>query len=91
MLIASTKKADPAVAVYPDSDKIGIWPGGADPPFLVRRVCRRYWDGESLECAGPALRRTMVRKVLRCGAYVAVVGRQSAGSSPFPRECPPPI
>ncbi len=50
VLITSTK-ADTAVAVYPDSDKIGIWPGGteADPPFLVRRESAvDYWDGETL-------------------------------------------
>ena len=48
VLIASTK-ADPAVAVYPDSDKVGIWPGNeADPPFLVRRESAvDYWDGET--------------------------------------------
>jgi hypothetical protein len=48
VLIASTK-ADTAVAVYPDSDKIGIWPGNdADPSFLVRRESAvDYWDGET--------------------------------------------
>jgi uncharacterized cupin superfamily protein len=47
VLIASTK-ADTAVAVYPDSDKVGIWlDNDADPPFLVRRESAvDYWDGE---------------------------------------------
>ena len=48
VLIASTK-ADTAVAVYPDSEKVGIWLGNeADPPFLVRRESAvDYWDGET--------------------------------------------
>ena len=47
-LIASTKGA-PQLAFYPDSDKIGIWPGNdADPPRLFRRdAAVDYWEGES--------------------------------------------
>jgi uncharacterized cupin superfamily protein len=40
--------AEPAVAVYPDSDKIGVWtPGGADN-VMVRRADGKvgYYDGE---------------------------------------------
>ena len=40
----------PAVAVYPDSDKIGVWPGGAEEDnILVRRADAHlnYYDGES--------------------------------------------
>ena len=38
----------PAVAVYPDSDKIGVWPGNADDDAILRRSDgqRDYWDGE---------------------------------------------
>jgi uncharacterized cupin superfamily protein len=39
----------PAATVYPDSDKIGVWPapGGNDDAILVRRSDRReYYDGE---------------------------------------------
>ena len=39
----------PAVAVYPDSDKIGVWPGDDADKVLLRRADgnRGYWDGES--------------------------------------------
>jgi uncharacterized cupin superfamily protein len=39
----------PAVAVYPDSDKIGVWPGHDADNVLLRRSdgARDYWDGES--------------------------------------------
>ena len=48
VLITSTK-SDVAVAVYPDSDKVGVWTGNdADPPFLVRpESAVDYWDGET--------------------------------------------
>jgi len=37
----------PAVAVYPDSDKIGVWTGDEDDYVLVRRGSRLdYYDGE---------------------------------------------
>lgn len=40
---------EPAVAVYPDSDKIGVWvPGGADNVILRRGDGHvDYWDGET--------------------------------------------
>jgi uncharacterized cupin superfamily protein len=39
---------EPAVAVYPDSDKIGVWPGHSDDNLMVRRADAQvdYWDGE---------------------------------------------
>ncbi len=39
----------PAVAVYPDSDKIGVWPGNQADRVMLRRAdgSRDYWDGES--------------------------------------------
>jgi uncharacterized cupin superfamily protein len=37
----------PSVAVYPDSDKVGVYPGGDDEGLIVRREDGRdYWDGE---------------------------------------------
>jgi uncharacterized cupin superfamily protein len=36
----------PAVAFYPDSGKIGIWPNG-DEPAILRREPVDYWDGEA--------------------------------------------
>ncbi len=40
---------EPAVAVYPDSDKIGVWPGHEADNVLLRRSDgqRDYWDGEA--------------------------------------------
>ena len=41
-------KSEPAVAVYPDSDKIGVWPGGDADKIMVRRASNvDYWDGET--------------------------------------------
>jgi uncharacterized cupin superfamily protein len=39
---------EPAVAVYPDSDKIGVWPGNTDDEVMLRRPDGKvdYWDGE---------------------------------------------
>ena len=39
---------EPAVAVYPDSDKIGVWPGNSDDKVMLRRADGNvdYWDGE---------------------------------------------
>ena len=40
---------EPAVAVYPDSDKIGVWPGGDGDELMLRRSdgAVDYWDGEA--------------------------------------------
>jgi uncharacterized cupin superfamily protein len=39
----------PAVAVYPDSDKIGVFPGNPDDRVFVRRESNvDYWDREPL-------------------------------------------
>ena len=49
VLLLSTK-VDPSLAVYPDSDKIGAWPG---PEFREDRILVRresmvdYWDRET--------------------------------------------
>ncbi len=39
---------EPAVAVYPDSDKIGVWPGNSRDKVMLRRADGDvdYWDGE---------------------------------------------
>jgi uncharacterized cupin superfamily protein len=41
-------KQEPAVAVYPDSDKIGVWPGNRDDNVMLRRRdgAVPYYDGE---------------------------------------------
>jgi uncharacterized cupin superfamily protein len=47
VLMLSTT-AEPSVAVYPDSDKIGVWPGGEQDKIMVRRASNvDYWDGEA--------------------------------------------
>lgn len=46
VLMLSTKH-EPSVAVYPDSDKIGVWPGEKPDNILVRRESNvDYWDRE---------------------------------------------
>ena len=46
MMFSSAR--EPAVAVYPDSDKIGVWPGNAADQVMLRRADGGvdYWDGE---------------------------------------------
>lgn len=46
MMFSSAR--EPAVAVYPDSDKIGVWPGNPDDTVMLRRAdgAVDYWDGE---------------------------------------------
>jgi uncharacterized cupin superfamily protein len=46
MMFSSAR--EPAVAVYPDSDKIGVWPGNAEDNVMLRRADGSvdYWDGE---------------------------------------------
>jgi uncharacterized cupin superfamily protein len=40
---------EPAVAVYPDSDKIGVWPGSSEDEVMLRREDgrREYYDRET--------------------------------------------
>ena len=46
VLMLSTKH-QPNAAVYPDSDKIGLWPGDERDTILVRRESNvDYWDRE---------------------------------------------
>ena len=46
IMMLSTK-IEPAVAVYPDSDKIGVWTGRRDEHVLVRLgESLDYYDGE---------------------------------------------
>jgi uncharacterized cupin superfamily protein len=46
VMFSSTR--EPAVAVYPDSDKIGVWPGNSADEVMLRRADGKvgYWDGE---------------------------------------------
>jgi uncharacterized cupin superfamily protein len=47
VLMLSTQ-AEPVVAVYPDSDKIGVWPGGPSDQIMVRRASKvDYWTDET--------------------------------------------
>ncbi len=46
VLMLSTQH-EPSVGVYPDSDKIGVWPGDRRDNVLVRRDSAvDYWEGE---------------------------------------------
>jgi uncharacterized cupin superfamily protein len=47
MMFSSAR--EPSVAVYPDSDKIGVWPGNADDQVILRRAdgAVDYYDGET--------------------------------------------
>lgn len=46
MMFSSAR--EPAVAVYPDSDKIGVWPPNREDALMVRRADGHvdYYDGE---------------------------------------------
>jgi uncharacterized cupin superfamily protein len=48
VVLFSTKRL-PYVAVYPDSDKLGVWParGGPDGLVVRRGSAVDYWEGES--------------------------------------------
>ena len=47
VLMFSTRSV-PAVAVYPDSGKIGVWTGNEADDVLARRPANvDYWDGEA--------------------------------------------
>jgi uncharacterized cupin superfamily protein len=47
IMILSTK-AWPAVAIYPDSDKVGVWTeGDADDVMVHRESHVDYWDRET--------------------------------------------
>ena len=48
-LLMFSSAREPAVAVYPDSDKIGVWPGNADDKVILHRADGGvdYWDGET--------------------------------------------
>ena len=47
VLMVSTKM-NPSVAVYPDSDKLGVWTGNEADHVIVRRSSDvDYWDGET--------------------------------------------
>ena len=46
VLMTSTKQT-PAIAVYPDSGKVGIWPGDDRDRLMMRRDMLEYYDGET--------------------------------------------
>jgi uncharacterized cupin superfamily protein len=46
VLMTSTKQV-PGIAVYPDSGKVGIWPGDERDALMMRRDTLDYWDGEA--------------------------------------------
>ena len=48
-VIMFSSSREPSVAVYPDSDKIGVWPGAERDTLMLRRADGRvpYYDGEA--------------------------------------------
>ena len=46
VLMTSTKQK-PAVCVYPDSGKDGVWPGDERDVLMMRRDSLAYYDGEA--------------------------------------------
>ena len=45
VVMISTKEK-PGIAVYPDSGKVGIWPGDDRDRLMMRRETLEYYDGE---------------------------------------------
>jgi uncharacterized cupin superfamily protein len=47
-ILMFSSSREPSVAVYPDSDKIGVWPGGEDDQVMLQRKDGHvdYYDGE---------------------------------------------
>jgi uncharacterized cupin superfamily protein len=45
VMMLSTKQR-PGIAVYPDSGKVGVWPGDERDVLMMRRDTLGYWDGE---------------------------------------------
>ena len=45
VLMTSTRQT-PAIAVYPDSDKVAVFPGDDRDRLVMRRDTLDYWDGE---------------------------------------------
>ena len=47
-IIMFSSAREPAVAVYPDSDKIGVWPGNPDDQVILHRKdgAVDYYEGE---------------------------------------------
>jgi uncharacterized cupin superfamily protein len=47
-IVMFSSAREPAVAVYPDSDKIGVWPGNDEDHVMLRRRDGQveYYDGE---------------------------------------------
>ena len=72
-LVMLSTKDEPACAIYPDSNKIGIWTGRRDEHVLVRLGENLdYYDGEALEeglafaAVGRARCRRPRRRAIRC-------------------------
>jgi uncharacterized cupin superfamily protein len=47
-IVMFSSAREPAVTVYPDSDKIGVWPGNPEDRVMLRREDGQvgYYDGE---------------------------------------------
>jgi uncharacterized cupin superfamily protein len=47
-IVMFSSSREPSVAVYPDSDKMGVWPGNDEDTVMLRRADSHldYYDGE---------------------------------------------
>ena len=46
VLMTSTKQT-PGIAIYPDSNKVGVFPSNDGDRLMMRRDTLDYWDGEA--------------------------------------------
>ena len=53
LVLMFSTRTHPSVAVYPDSDKVGVFTGNKDDDVMVRKASRvDYFDGEAEQAAG---------------------------------------
>ena len=45
-VVMTSTRQTPAIAVYPDSDKVAVFPGDDRDRLMMRRDALDYWDGE---------------------------------------------
>ena len=84
VLMSSTRQT-PAIAVYPDSDKVAIFPGDDRDRLTMRRDTLDYWDGE-VEARG--LDRTSAYAASRSSAPPGESSARKASDSSSWRDGP---
>lgn len=46
-VLMTSAKQTPAIVVYPDSDKVAVFPGDDRDRLMMRRATLDYWEGEA--------------------------------------------